>query len=326
MALGAVDFTWPVEEGGYRWAEPELGVGAPPKGPEHHTLEPVQPASPIRHYHPLAEFSGLFRTFAGLSPRPDGAAVLAFANRFGLLGSPPPGFDRRGVVRTVRGWPTTWHSLGFWRIAISEMAELVEIWDWAQQGNQDQLSQHFQWEGDGEIWYASWPDPVFHSGGDYGNRELIFSEDKDCEVFGQIARGDSKRAALFFLQSKINGWLHLAASPKLLWGSPKKEMALKLVPGSLLAGLWVQFARAIDGNLCHRRCLSCDQWFELSPEAARISRRFCSDACKSRNYRERQDRARQMHAAGKALPDIAEALGAEVEVVEKWIKSARKED
>ena len=38
---------------------------------------------------------------------------------------------------------------------------------------------------------------------------------------------------------------------------------LKLVPGSLLGGLWLQFARAIEGNRVYRECRECGRWFEF---------------------------------------------------------------
>jgi DNA-binding NarL/FixJ family response regulator len=69
------DFQWPVAVNGYKWhADSDLGMI---------TLVPVK-EWPLRHYKPLKEFTGLFRTFAEL--KPDKETILAFANRYGPMG------------------------------------------------------------------------------------------------------------------------------------------------------------------------------------------------------------------------------------------------
>ena len=71
-----------------------------------------------------------------------------------------------------------------------------------------------------------------------------------------------------------------------------------------------------------RQCLQCGTWFEISPRAARTDRVFCSDACRFKAYRERQSRARRMHALADFVAEHGErglrALGGRREA-ERWL-------
>ncbi len=69
-------------------------------------------------------------------------------------------------------------------------------------------------------------------------------------------------------------------------------MELGLVPETLRGALWFQFARTIAGNKHHFQCAYCERWIELAPGTMRRSRRFCSDACRVKAYRQRQERAK----------------------------------
>src|SRR5262249_35060082 len=162
--------------------------------------------------------------------------------------------------------------------------------------------------------YHTWPDPDPFPGsvGNYGYDEIIFTADNYDPVLELLTPGDVVLPALFYVQRRINAWIEGAVSPKLLWDEAGGRMGLKLVPGSLLAALWVQFARAIEGNRHYRECKECGRWFEVSPEAARTSRLFCSGPCRSRAYRGRQELAQKLHAKGHTLEEIARELGSDV--------------
>src|SRR5262249_10502563 len=73
-------FTWPVAVKGYEWLE------FPDYSRTVWLLQPIQ-KWPVRHYEPLKEYTGLFRTFAKVEPTKEG--ILAFANQFGVLGAGP---------------------------------------------------------------------------------------------------------------------------------------------------------------------------------------------------------------------------------------------
>jgi hypothetical protein len=75
--------------------------------------------------------------------------------------------------------------------------------------------------------------------------------------------------------------------------------------------------------LQYRSCKACGSWFELSPGVVRKSRLFCSDACKSMDYRDKQNQARQLYADKKTFRQIARELGSEVAVVKGWIRGRK---
>ena len=58
----------------------------------------------------------------------------------------------------------------------------------------------------------------------------------------------------------------------------------------------------------------------MSGAASRTDKQFCSNACRSKAYRDRQEQARQMFAAGKTVREIAKALDAKPEAVKGWVK------
>jgi endogenous inhibitor of DNA gyrase (YacG/DUF329 family) len=85
--------------------------------------------------------------------------------------------------------------------------------------------------------------------------------------------------------------------------------------------MWLQLAEAIAGNKLHRPCKECGKWIEISTEEdGRSARRaFCSDACKSRDYRRRIEKARQLRAEGMPVKAIALELDSTVETIKNWV-------
>ncbi len=106
---------------------------------------------------------------------------------------------------------------------------------------------------------------------------------------------------------------------------PACQPALHIVPSTLGGAMWLQFAQAIAGNRQLRQCKVCDRWFALSPEIARTSKYYCSEACRSRAYRARKERARQLAADGKTPKKIAKELGCKLATIEEWLKHRKGE-
>jgi hypothetical protein len=100
--------------------------------------------------------------------------------------------------------------------------------------------------------------------------------------------------ALFLVQRWINARLHGQVAPRLLYNLDTGQQVMQIVPNTLISALWLQFARGIAGNLEQRVCKECGTWFEVSSrDDGRSARRlFCSDPCKSRDYRRRTQLAR----------------------------------
>ena len=71
---------------------------------------------------------------------------------------------------------------------------------------------------------------------------------------------------------------------------------LLYAPPSLHGVIWMQVAMAAAGKKHYPRCKQCDQPFEISKgqTGKRIDREFCSDRCKSADYRQRHALARKL--------------------------------
>jgi hypothetical protein len=121
----------------------------------------------------------------------------------------------------------------------------------------------------------------------------------------------------------INVGLRKWVSPQFRPDPDKGGMSLEIVPQNLVGALWLQFAQAVSRQRRHRKCGTCGMWFEVSPGVARSNRLYCSEACRSKAYRDRKDRAQQLHAQGRPIKEIAEELNSTVKVVKGWI-SQRK--
>jgi hypothetical protein len=96
-------------------------------------------------------------------------------------------------------------------------------------------------------------------------------------------------------------------------------LQLEFEPSNLLSAMWLQFALAITGNKTHRQCFACQTWFELSPEVTRSDRLFCSNACRTRAYRQRMRSAHRLRDQGAELEVIARQLDADVKTVQRWL-------
>jgi hypothetical protein len=95
---------------------------------------------------------------------------------------------------------------------------------------------------------------------------------------------------------------------------------MQMVPSNLLAALWLQLGQAITENKRLRSCSACGKWFELAPEHNRKSRYYCTEACRSRAYRDRKEKALRMKKRGKSAHEIADVLNSDVTTVEGWLK------
>lgn len=69
-------------------------------------------------------------------------------------------------------------------------------------------------------------------------------------------------------------------------GGPAK-LAVRL--GSLKDAIWAQFMLAVDGRRNLAACTHCGSWYFV--DDGRVDKRYCSDACKMRAYRERKKKA-----------------------------------
>ena len=98
-----------------------------------------------------------------------------------------------------------------------------------------------------------------------------------------------------------------------------------VVPLTLLAAMWLQLSRALTGGKRYVPCKFCQRFLELSTEQSgyRSHREFCSDSCKTNDYRRRKRTALQMAARGLSLAVIANRVDTKVATVRSWLAEQR---
>jgi len=288
-------FAWLKPINGFQWVKGKsLSTGkeddflvlvrTPKKMPEFNT------------YFPLEEFSGLFHTFAETPPTKTG--IIDFANKYGFLEIE----NLESIEIGENGEQEKGESLSFWQKEITVMHQALELWNAVNNNDQETLSKYIRWDHDKKI------------------IDFSLSEYIKWRPFPEpFTPFDLISPALFCLQQVLNHHLSGRVSPQVYKRDSTNKLTLYIVPNSLIGALWLQFAQAIDGNKEFRRCEECRTWFELSPETARTSKLYCSNACRSRAYRKRQAEARRLYEQGKSVKEIAEIIGTDVSTVQGWI-------
>jgi hypothetical protein len=270
-------------------------------------------------------FLGLFRSFAEVELRRE--AILEFANQYGTLGMRRPGYLTHPWAPELEG-----DTLNDWAWHIEKMRQAVEVWDMLQVNDNKGLGRLFRWDhrvrpdgvpNSGPFWwfYRSHPDTAPPNVEPPGTPAWPGeSTDNMLAIPGLAEEGDLLTPARIFLAKWVTQSLKGVASPALHYNKENQRLNLQFVPATLLAALWLQFAQAIDSDKTYRRCKACPRWFEVSAGISRTDRVFCSDACKSRDYRVKKQEAIRL-ANKKWTPQrIAKELGTTPEVVTKWLK------
>ena len=295
-------------------------------------MNPAEGPRPgVRPYDALSVEPALFRIFAGTEPGRKG--ILQFANRYGWLKSGTEIRAEEPEVRARFGGALIGERLETWRGHIRLVSELVHLWDLYDRGDEKGLSRHIRWNDTKDtVDYCARPDdkrPAYIPGRAKSltqlpeviarNREPVVSE----KVFERLTPGDVLLPALVYLQRRINEQLDVTSFPRLLWDQGG-QLRLRLAPGDLINMLWLQFADSVSGKASYRACLSCGRWVRVGPDAARTSRLYCSNACRTRGLRQRQQTARVLHAEGKPIEAIAEELDSDVPTVTKWVAGGQE--
>jgi hypothetical protein len=94
---------------------------------------------------------------------------------------------------------------------------------------------------------------------------------------------------------------------------------VEVAPTNLLAALWWQLGRAVSEHKTFGSCAACGKPFEVAPPVNRKSRHYCSDACRSRAYRSRKEKARRLAGKGRSVKEIAHDLDSTVATVKGWL-------
>lgn len=323
------EFRWDVDGEGYRWVKARRAD----KPEDDYFLtsgRPLGVSGEVTRYAPMRLYPALFRTFAEVEPTREG--IQTFANRFGPLGIdemievPIPPDGRHAILGQREGSEEKWTmSVGETRAAwfkeITAMRRAIELWDMVQVRDARGLARRIYWMAPDAVMYTDKP------GGPAGPDEpgvayamaWIATDKIHPERLERFRHGELALPALSYVQEIVNKHLEERVSPRLLWEQDRSRLGLYFVPGSLIGALWLQLAQAINGNKKYARCQECGTPFEVSPETARTSKLFCSNACRSKAYRERIAEAQRLHAEGRGVEEIADILGSDVKTVEGWL-------
>lgn len=103
------------------------------------------------------------------------------------------------------------------------------------------------------------------------------------------------------------------------------ESRLSFAPTSLLSAAWLQFALSLAGDKEFRSCKFCRRLFEISTEQTgfRSHREFCTDSCKTKDYRKRRRTALRLTNEGKPLREVSEKTNTEVATIRAWLAAAK---
>ena len=101
---------------------------------------------------------------------------------------------------------------------------------------------------------------------------------------------------------------------------------LSFAPLTLLSAMWLQLALSVAGDKEFRGCKHCQRLFEISTENTgyRKHREFCSESCKTKDYRKRKRTALKLAGEGKSVAVVATRTGTNAATVLAWLTTTRK--
>lgn len=255
-SMDTARLAWGVPEGGFEWRRLVLlrpPMGKPAKRPTE-ALVPRNPGGRMTTYLPLDEEDLCFE-FAKL--RPEQKNILAFANKFGSLGT--AALFTPSTVRTselILG-----DTLDSWRNQIASMATVVDLWEWitARPPRLNRLRECIRWK-ENSVFYES----------PGGRWSMIANADRlHPSFFARWRRNDLVSPATFFAVSEINRNLKGEVSPRLSINS-EGVLLPHLNPHTLLGALWYQFYWAFIGQRKLRRCTVCKKLMTYIRETKRM--------------------------------------------------------
>ena len=312
-------FEWPVSAAGYTLARRSDST---PKA-EGETIYLVDPTlAAHRTYAPLVEYTGLFRTFAAVSPRQE--QIVAFASQFGLLRGAQP-IDVGGESDTAYG-----ERLGDWVYEIELMDGAISLWEPVCAGDDAALARHIRWVDPATVVFEPTPG---RPRGEVTPDMVIASMAKRRDLLWALRPGDVRTPALCRLHEMINRRLQtdVAADiqlqrhrPDRVETAPFKPSVVTPVPRNLRGALWLQLAEALAEHKQYRQCERCNTWFELTPKMAAKAKVHCSESCRMQAYRERQEHARRLAAEGQSAKMIARTVNTDLATVEGWLAPLAK--
>ena len=312
-------FVWRVNKAGYRWENLlTRGDATRDEKPRRVLTDgiPFGQQTMVDEYNPLslppdeARKMGkpLFVVFAE-TPRTE-AGAIEFANRWGALGDSQQ-WVFLSASATTRGRPFgRGEEKATWLDNIRDMSQAVELWKALHTKNKAFLNQVLQWKTDGgPAGNGAW---VYAN----GHAEAVNPPEKI-----RFSAKDPTGPAWLLVQRWINKHLRGRVSPQLLWHLEQSRYVIRVVPRNLLGAMWLQFSRAIAGEVGYRPCKVCSRWLTISTDkfGFRTDREFCSAACRQKDHRRKVREARELEAAGRSVQQIAKHFQTEIGTINNWL-------
>ena len=174
-----------------------------------------------------------------------------------------------------------------------------------------------------ERWPASASRPIVQFISDPGAtavRLFPIGADRRGDPSDIAVPSDPRGWAVEWLRVVVNARLRSHTRAALLYvpGSDPQSPGLNVVPNTLLGALWLQFARAVEGQDRFRQCPMCQRWFRMAPKA-KATTTFCSTACRVRDLRTRKATAVRLAKKGVPVAEIAVLVNSSPDTVRTWV-------
>lgn len=279
----------------------------------------------------------LFLKFAEVETTRDG--IKGFADQYGLLGLEvrirAGGSFNGDYGKETKCLSPVNEPLGLWLRQIIKMKQVVILWKACQDGDLETLREYIRWNKSGS---KAKLEPLKGSAGiiDTANRQLsrhihINSRDLPYQLPGTIVQSDLVLPAALFVQDIVEKEFGGGIYPNYIMERNKAKesdifrVRLRFLPKTLHQALWLQVVAWIEDGMPFKQCLECKRWFCVPHKAPRTRVFYCSDACRVRAFREKQDLARRLAAKGKSIEEIALKLGSTVKTVKRWVTGQKEE-
>lgn len=255
---------------------------------------PVFGAQVKSHYYPLETNPELFRTFGSLATSED--AYQGFAAKFGYLGI------RETINAEYQGHSARAIGEGYWTWAWNHqvMRSLLLVYDAAREGRTSDLKRWLLVSEMGEthlrIRLAPGSEVNIPPARclNVGARSLFAI----VKVTASSPAERMKRIALRWVSNAISIQVAGAPFPECIVSAglvrinDQYDHAIRLRPESLMGAMWLQFAKAIEGNLDYQQCRNCQRWLLRSTQSGgkRSDAKYCSEGCRLQHWRNRKAR------------------------------------
>jgi hypothetical protein len=315
-----IEFAWHVPTGGFQWLnaewldadwldadwlDAEWSVETVPPFPALGRFLGAHTTS-WRRYQPLTDEPALFRKFADLAPTE--ASILVFANRYGGLGV-------RKLIRLANGYPSHGESFDLWQQELRAFKAVLRVWDaltvqayedladWMHLGTGpldglEEFDRYIRCRPSTDPPEARVEMPVVRVPivpDTEGFLRFGWSTGESGQLSGDPTTRDVPTdpvgLAVAYVSELVNVRLRDHTSMRLLHREREPggmPLGLYVVPVNLLGAMWLQCARAIEGDGRYQRCPQCQEWFKVPPKALRENTTYCSPRCRVAAFRARR--------------------------------------